>query len=213
MAPGPVMVQRTLTYRPLCDFVDRTAARAQKDNTQNQQGGVMSNLTEMENGYFVGGNSPSRRHGWRVTAARAGIACLMSMVAAIICAPLRARAATVIATITGTVEDGYDYTGTFIAPDGNLAGYPFTLVFTMDDTQGIPFGTWPSCDNGLQSSGLNTPVPKAVLTINGRSYTFGHPHSYFGEFVRSIGKCHVTTNQIGLLFRRFFQYPFSYQWD
>jgi hypothetical protein len=67
------------------------------------------------------------------------------------------------------VTSGTDYTGVFVLPKSDLTGYPYTLVFIMDDTQGVPVGG----GNGLQSSGLSTPVPKAVLTINGKSYTFG----------------------------------------
>jgi len=160
----------------------------------------MSNLTEIENGYFVGGNSASRRLGRKITASKAGIACLISMIAAVICAPLRARAATVIATITGKVESGTDVTGEFIAPGGNLAGYPYTLVFTMHDTQGVPlYGAWPAdCDNGLQSSGLTTPVPKAVLTVNGKSYTFGtHTPTTVSSWVYSFN---ATAPQTSLAF-------------
>jgi pimeloyl-ACP methyl ester carboxylesterase len=157
----------------------------------------MTSLRGIENKHFAGGNSSgligelasSRCHGRRATAARAGIAWLMSIAAIILCTPLRARASTVIATITGSVTSGTDYTGVFIAPGGDLTGYPYTLVFTMDDTQGIPiYGTWPAdCDNGLQSSGLNTPVPKAVLTINGKSYTFGtHTPSSVSSWVYSF---------------------------
>jgi hypothetical protein len=143
----------------------------------------MTSPSKIEETHSTGGNSPtplgelrpSRRHGRRANVVRTWLACLMSMIAAVLCAPPRAHAATVIATITGTVENGTDYTGVFIAPNGNLTGYPFTLVFTMDATQGVPLGgTWPAdCGNGLQSSGLTTPVPQAVLAINGKSYTFG----------------------------------------
>src|ERR1700722_9076828 len=87
------------------------------------------------------------------------------------------HAAQVTMTITGTLTNATDVSGKFVTPyvNGNLTGKSFTLVFEMDDTKGVPYyGTWPAdCDNGLQNSGLNTPVPHAVFTVNGKSYTFG----------------------------------------
>ncbi len=107
---------------------------------------------------------------------RSAIALLIALVAAVFCTPERAQAAQVTATIRGTVISGTDYTGTFgLGKGASLVGHPYTLVYTMDDTKGVPlYGTWPNCNNGLQNSGLNnTPVPRAVLTINGQSWAFG----------------------------------------
>ena len=66
-----------------------------------------------------------------------------------------AHAAKVTMTITGTIYQGTDVTGTFFAPRTDLTGKSYTLVFEMDDTQGVTFyGTCPAdCDNGLQNFG------------------------------------------------------------
>jgi hypothetical protein len=61
----------------------------------------------------------------------------------------------------------------------------------MDDDpkKSVPFyGTWPAtCDNGLQNSGLNTTVPRAVLTVNGKSYIFGvRPATFISSYVYSL---------------------------
>lgn len=100
-----------------------------------------------------------------------------------------ANAAQVTMTITGTFSQGTDVSGFFFTPQTNLIGKSYTIVFEMDDTQGVPiYGTWPAdCDNGLQNSGLNTPVPHAVLTVNGKSYTFGvYPTTSISSYVYSF---------------------------
>jgi hypothetical protein len=91
---------------------------------------------------------------------------LMVIVAVVLNRPLPARAALVTATLTGTVTQGTDYTGTFVAPGADLAGYPYTLIYTMDDQKGFEVGT--GCDNSERYA-----VTQAVLTINGASYTLG----------------------------------------
>jgi hypothetical protein len=100
------------------------------------------------------------------------------------------HAAPVTATITGTFSQGTDVSGFFLAPGSNLTGKSYTLVYEMDNTptQGVPiYGTWPEhCNNGRQNSGLKTPVPTAVLTVNGKSYTFGtHPTTSISSYVYS----------------------------
>src|SRR6202521_5269949 len=102
-----------------------------------------------------------------------------------------AHAAQVTMTITGTLTNATDVSGTFVTPyvNGNLTGKSFTLVFEMDDTRGVPYyGTWPAdCDNGLVNSGLNTPVPRAVFTVNGKSYTFGaSPTTFISSYAYSL---------------------------
>jgi hypothetical protein len=104
-----------------------------------------------------------------------------------------AHAAQVTMTITGTLTNATDVSGTFVTPyvNGNLTGKSFTLVFEMDDDpkKSVPYyGTWPaSCDNGVQNSGLNTPVPHAVFTVNGKSYTFGaYPTTFISSYAYSL---------------------------
>jgi hypothetical protein len=79
----------------------------------------------------------------------------------------------------------------------------------MDDTRGAPiYGTWPAdCDNGLQNSGLNTPVPGAVLTVNGKSYIFGeHPTTSISSYVYSFNATSPQTQ----LFARIYQSRFNF---
>jgi len=144
----------------------------------------MSSLSKIGETYFTGGNSPaplgelppSCRRGRRANAVRTWLACLMSMIAAVLCTPWRARAATVIATFTGTVTSGTDYTGVFVGKRADLTGYYYSLILMIDDMGGMPTGNLSSCNNGrdsLDGDGVDTPVPKGVLTINGKSYTLG----------------------------------------
>jgi RHS repeat-associated protein len=121
-----------------------------------------------------------------------------------------AHAAQVTMTITGTLTNATDFAGTFVTPAvyDNLAGKSFTLVFEMDDMQGVPFyGTWPAdCDNGLQNSGLNTPVPHAVFTVDGKSYTFGtYPTTSISSSVLSFNATVPQTQ----LSTRFYQSRFD----
>jgi hypothetical protein len=87
-----------------------------------------------------------------------------------------AQGAQVRTVITGAFTQGYDWSGTFFPRGTNLTGKLYTLIYEMDDKKGAPYyGVWPNCNNGLQSYGLSTPVPHAILTISGssKSYTFG----------------------------------------
>jgi hypothetical protein len=65
--------------------------------------------------------------------ARAGIASLMSIAAAALCAPQPAEAAQILVTVTGSVSSGNDLTGVFVGVGANLKGYPFTLTYIFDD--------------------------------------------------------------------------------
>jgi predicted acylesterase/phospholipase RssA len=118
------------------------------------------------------------------------------------------HAAQVTTTITGTFSQGTDVSGFFLAPGSDLTGKSYTLVYEMDDTQGVPiYGTWPAdCNNGLQNSGLNTPVPRAVLTVNGKSYTFGtYPTTSISSYVYSINATVPQTQLSARIFQsRFF---------
>jgi pimeloyl-ACP methyl ester carboxylesterase len=110
----------------------------------------------------------------RAKPARPGIAVLMSITASYLCAP--AQAAQVVATITGTIQQGTDRTGVFgFAPGTSLGGQNFQLVYVINDSEGqqgiyysngVPYGSY------IQNSGLNNPIT-ATLTINNRSFTFG----------------------------------------
>jgi hypothetical protein len=104
----------------------------------------------------------------------ARIVCLMLMAVIFLYASRQATAATVIETLTGTLSGATDVSGMFVGKGANLSGLPFKLVYTLDTVGGVSYYQNPSsCDNGRINSGLKTPIPKAVLTINGKSYTFG----------------------------------------
>jgi hypothetical protein len=57
----------------------------------------------------------------------------------------------------------------------DIKGQPFILVYTFDDSKGKASTVNPNCANtgsGWSGAGVNAPG-KAVLTINGVTYTFG----------------------------------------
>jgi hypothetical protein len=81
-------------------------------------------------------------------------------------------AATVIATITGTVGSGTDVTGVFGAANSNLAGAAFAVVYTIDDSAGVRSDNPPTFSS---ISGRDSANPvSATLTINGRSVSLGN---------------------------------------
>ena len=89
-----------------------------------------------------------------------------------------AKATLITATVTGTVTSGSDATGVFGAP-GSLAGDPYTLVYTVDDSQGsgtrVVSGPVPGAapiGSNIGATDTSNPVT-AVLTIGGGSYSFG----------------------------------------
>ncbi len=90
-----------------------------------------------------------------------------------------AQAAEVTITITGTLESGYDrfsfFHGVKDKNGWNMRGEPFTLVFTFDDAKGTASPTISRCASWMSGrDGMGDQSPgKAVLTINGVSYTFG----------------------------------------
>ena len=118
---------------------------------------------------------------------RAGIASLMSMAAAALCAAQPAKAQQVIATITGTAS-GTDRTGVFgFTPGTAFTNQPFNLVYTITVsngqqglyyTNGVPYGSY------IESSGLSNPIT-ATLTINNTPFTFGtRPISSVTSYVK-----------------------------
>lgn len=111
-------------------------------------------------------------------------------------AMLPLRAAEITATITGVLEGGWDHLGIFAtgADAKNMAGRPFTLVFTFDDTKGTP--QHGQC-NGAAGSGVEGGGPdspgKAVLTIGSASYTFGENGGSSGAWREVPGACSSTS--------------------
>jgi hypothetical protein len=93
-----------------------------------------------------------------------------------------ARAAQVVATLTGTLSSGTDFTGVFgFPPNTDLTGQAFTLTFIFDDTKGTQQVT--NCSPGVpqsteilgDSAAEGASPGTAVLQIGGRSWTFGTP--------------------------------------
>src|SRR5579883_2080060 len=88
-----------------------------------------------------------------------------------------AQAHIITITITGTISSGDDLTGVFLSGctqynPCSLAGQPFTLVFTFDDSLGQQFfGTGISYIQATAASNPGT----AVLTIHGNSFEFAAP--------------------------------------
>jgi len=118
----------------------------------------------------------------------------MSITAAALCIPGQAKAAQVIATITGTVIVGAVSNSSPVSvpvfgfpPGTDLAGKSYRLVYTIDDTIGCkcdPGGGYSFIEDSGPSSecpGTNAkpgnPVTSAVLTIGHGSVSFGN-HSY-----------------------------------
>jgi hypothetical protein len=102
-------------------------------------------------------------------------------------------------TITGTVNGGRDMFGIFAMP-GNVIpkGTPYTLVFTFNEAKGLPFGGGPcsTSGSGTVGNGPNSPAV-AVLTINGKSYEFGHRPDARSRTWRSIGSS-CSNSEIGI---------------
>ena len=87
--------------------------------------------------------------------------------------PLRpGKAGQVDITIGGVLSGGWDSIGLFYqgAEAKNLAGKPFTLVFTFDDTKGYKPNT--GCNSGMNGGGQGSPGV-GVLTMGSGSFTFG----------------------------------------
>jgi hypothetical protein len=91
-----------------------------------------------------------------------------------------AQAAQVIVTITGTVSSGsngyFNGDGTIFRPNYLIAGEPFTLTYTFDDTKGqdivdYSYPGGPPDKDDLTGSGASSPG-SAVLQIGDVPYTF-----------------------------------------
>jgi hypothetical protein len=93
----------------------------------------------------------------------------------------KASADVVTVTVTGTVapyqfDNDYfiapvvDYTGVFGQPGANLAGDPFTILWTVDTNCPACFANFP---NQVAGVGTGSPIVSAVLTIGGGSVIYG----------------------------------------
>jgi len=100
---------------------------------------------------------------------------------------LSLSAAEVVATVTGTVNNGQDTFGIFgVGP--NLHGQPFVAVFTFDDTKGKPQppgNTCPDAGTGIEGGGTDSPG-KATITIGGKTLAFGATTFRSSDVLRHI---------------------------
>ena len=96
-----------------------------------------------------------------------------------------ACATVVTVSIQGNVgQDGIDQSsgvnGVF-GPVGSLAGAPFTLTTTIDDTGGVPV-----VPDSANTSSISTHIATSVLTVNGMSVNMGSLPSNTGSVVKSL---------------------------
>ena len=108
------------------------------------------------------------------SSAKAGIASAMTMAAIALFAPKGVEADQATLTLKGTVDTlvGTDNSGVFAPAGTNLAGQPFTLVFSYDFAKGLETknSTLNMLDTNFSDYLSTTTRPvSAVLTINGKS--------------------------------------------
>jgi hypothetical protein len=86
----------------------------------------------------------------------------------------RVKGAEIVVTATGVIMGGTGDALHLFGNVRNLNGQPFTVVFTYDDTKGkrTPLAGCEGTATGVEGDGADSPG-KAVLTIAGKSYTFG----------------------------------------
>jgi hypothetical protein len=115
---------------------------------------------------------------------RPGMAITLLMLAAVL-RPV--KAAEIVITVTGDIVGGSgDMLHLFGAKD-DIIGQPITIVFTFDDTKGkrTPIARCPGSATGIEGTGENSPG-KAVVTIRGKSFTFGARKDSHSEVWREI---------------------------
>ena len=91
-------------------------------------------------------------------------------------------------TVTGVVNGGRDMFAVFGMPKNIIPkDTPYTLAVTFDDAKGHAIQGGPCAENGtgIVGSGPNSPAI-AMLTINGKSFEFGHRPDARSRAWRSI---------------------------
>ena len=103
----------------------------------------------------------------------------------------------VVITVKGTLNGGRDDYGIFGMGRKMPGGTPYTLVFTFDEAKGRPMPA--ACPNsGSRIVGIGQSSPGiAVLTINGKSFEFGHKPGARSRAWRSIGTV-CSESEIGM---------------
>src|ERR1035438_3258813 len=109
---------------------------------------------------------------------------LTAMLLMVSCLP--ANGSEAVITVTGTLSGGRDDYGIFGMGRSMPKGTPYTIVFTFDGTKGkgMPAGC-PGSGSRIVGGGQASPGT-AVLTINGKSYEFGHKPDARSKTWRSI---------------------------
>ena len=96
-----------------------------------------------------------------------------------------------IVTVTGVINGGSGDMLHIFGRERNFMGKPFTVVFTFDNTKGTPTPL-SGCEGsatGVEGIGANSPGT-AVLTIAGKSFTFGtQKYSHSGTWREIASGC------------------------
>lgn len=112
-----------------------------------------------------------------------------------------ADASITLITYRGLVDDGFDQTGIFGTPNGNLAGLAYTAVYTIDDaTPGALVLSAPtvSAIYGGTANG-NRPTPtSATLTISGHTVSIDGSYKGETELIRPAGFTRETLKNVAL---------------
>jgi hypothetical protein len=86
-----------------------------------------------------------------------------------------ASATMLVATYTGTISNGHDYTGVFGAANSNLTGDSYTAIYLIDTTKGYQSysGGIDTAEGGSSTAhpGLGNPIVSSSVTINGITQT------------------------------------------
>jgi len=129
---------------------------------------------------------------------RAGRTLGMALTAILLVGCRPARGGDITITVTGTVNGGRDYFGIFGLGRTVPQGTPYKLVFTFDDTKGLPMnlGRCPSSGSGITGAGPMSPGT-AVLTINGKSFEFGRKPDARSKTWRSVATV-CSSSEIGI---------------
>ena len=120
---------------------------------------------------------------------------LTAMLLMVSCLP--ANGSEAVITVTGTLSGGRDDYGIFGMGRSMPKGTPYTIVFTFDGTKGkaMPAGC-PGSGSRIVGGGQASPGT-AVITINGKSYEFGHKPDARSRTWRSIATL-CSDSEIGI---------------
>jgi hypothetical protein len=161
-----------------------------------------------------------RRTGFKLAealnrSARAISTCLVLLIALTLGNPGRATGSTVIETLTGTLYSSTDVSGMFVGKNAAMSGLPFKIVYILDTNGGKDYYSFNTpCNTGRINAGLNTPIPKAVLTINAKDLHLWGIAARLDLFVGYVWERYVSKNHLQYLHERKFplRQPSRYVW-